>query len=393
MNQPQHELSQIIQQYGKEFIREHPQPLFHLRTLHAIAQCRTMAMGGHVDACDACGHIRVSYNSCRNRHCPKCQSTQRERWIISREQDLLPVNYFHIVFTLPEPLNQLCIRYPEKMYNTLFHAAWETIRAFSADPKHLGAETGMISILHTWGQQLWLHPHLHCIVPGGGTNHQGKWKQAKGDGKFLFPVKAMSRVFRGKFMEKLRKWAKSENISLSRTLTDGLYQHSWVVYAKQPFWGPQQVVEYLGRYTHKIAISNHRLKSIENGNVTFTWKDYRDGEKRKVMTLRSTEFLRRFCLHILPAGFVRIRHYGFLSCRKKSFLQDLQRQLGASPSKPEKLSWQQICTLRLGYNVEICPICGKGTMVTIQRWLPGRSPPLIVQTVEKRDRRNKNQQD
>jgi len=374
---PRHELAQVIQRYGKEFLEEHPQPLFHLRTLHAIEHCRTMAMGGHVDACDACGHIRVSYNSCRNRHCPKCQGTQRERWIMDREQDLLPVSYFHVVFTLPEPLNQLCIRYPVAMYNALFHAVWETIQAFSADPKHLGAETGMISILHTWGQQLWLHPHLHCIVPGGGIS-QGKWKKAKSDGKFLFPVKAMSSVFRGKFMTHLRRWTNSEHISLSRSFTDSLYQHAWVVYAKQPFFGPQQVVEYLGRYTHKIAISNHRLKSIESGKVTFTWKDYRDGEKRKVMTLDAKEFLRRFCLHIMPAGFVRIRHYGFLSSRKKPLLRELQRQLGLTPAQPEKYSWQKICILRLGFNVEVCPNCGKGTMITIQQWLPGRSPPIIM---------------
>jgi hypothetical protein len=241
----------------------------------------------------------------------------------------------------------------------------------------------MISILHTWGQQLWLHPHLHCIVPGGGISGRGKWKRAKSNGKFLFPVKAMSKVFRGKFVDKLRKWAESENIALSRLFMDALYQNPWVVYAKQPFFGPQQVVEYLGRYTHKIAISNHRLISIENGNVTFTWKDYRDGEKRKVMTLQATEFLRRFCLHIMPSGFVRIRHYGFLSCRKKSVLHELQRQLGLTPAKPEKLSWQRISTLRLGYNVDICPCCSKGTMVTIERWLPGRSPPFILKIIEK----------
>lgn len=378
MKPPRYELSQVIQRYGKEFIKEHPQPLFHLRTLHAIEHCRTMAMGGHVDSCDACGHIRVSYNSCRNRHCPKCQSTQRERWIISREQDLLPVSYFHIVFTLPESLNQLCARYPVIMYNTLFHAAWETIQAFSIDPKHLGAEPGMISILHTWGQQLWFHPHLHCIVAGGGINRQGKWKQAKSDGKFLFPVKAMSRVFRGKFMEKLRKWAKSEGIGLSASLVDNLYHHCWVVYAKQPFFGPQQVVEYLGRYTHKIAISNHRIKSIENGRVTFTWKDYRDGEKRKLMTLQADEFLRRFCQHILPGGYVRIRHYGFLSCRKKPLLRGLQQQIGLTAEKKEKLPWQEICKLRLGFDVETFPCCGKGKMVTTQRWLPGRSPPMNI---------------
>lgn len=254
-----------------------------------------MAMGGHVDSCDACGHIRVSYNSCRNRHCPKCQSTQRERWIINREQDLLPVSYFHVVFTLPEPLNQLCARYPVIMYNTLFHAAWETIQAFSTDPKHLGAEPGMISILHTWGQQLWFHPHLHCIVPGGGINRQGKWKQAKRDGK-----------------------------------------------------------------------------------VTFTWKDYRDGEKRKLMTLQADEFLRRFCQHILPGGYVRIRHYGFLSCRKKPLLRGLQQQMGLTAEKKEKLPWQEICKLRLGFDIETCPCCGKGKMVTTQRWLPGRSPPMNI---------------
>jgi hypothetical protein len=297
---------------------------------------------------------------------------------MNREEDLLPVSYFHVVFTLPGQLNPLCRKYPETMYTILFRSAWETVEAFSLDHKHLGAQSGMIAILHTWGQQLWLHPHVHCIIPGGGINPQSKWKHAKSNGKYLFPKKALSKVFRGKYMDKLGRWAKSKGFELQEPLIKDLYKNKWVVYAKRPFLGPQMVIEYLGRYTHKIAISNHRIKHIDNGKVTFTWKDYRDGEKRKVMTLQSSEFLRRFCLHILPPGYVRIRHYGFLSCRKKPLLRSLQQQMGLTPEKQEKLPWQRICKLRLGFDVETCPCCGKGIMVTIQRWLPGRSPPIIV---------------
>ena len=365
-----------MSRYGDEFLNTFPLSLQKRRTLRAIEQCRTEPLGWHVDACDACGHIRVSYNSCRNRHCPKCQTTQCERWLMGREADLLPVRYFHVVFTQPDTVNGLCLQYPAQMYKMLFEASWETIDAFSRDPKHLGAQLGMTSILHTWGQNLSLHPHLHCIIPSGGVTIRQKWKHARGNGKYLFPVKALSKMFRGKYLEKLKTWLTSEKVPFDSTRMDSLYRKNWVVYAKQPFLGPAQVLEYIGRYTHKVAISNHRIKGIDQGKIEFTYKDYRHGDQQKRMTLDANEFLRRFCLHILPPGFVRIRHYGILSCRNKSIIRRLQ---GVSPDQtPQKLSWQDICRKRLSFDPDLCPCCGKGRMVTIERVLPSRAPPRFV---------------
>jgi hypothetical protein len=233
------------------------------------------------------------FNSCRNRHCPKCQQIQRERWIQAREAELLPATYFHVVFTLPQALNKLCLFEPAKVYKLLFDTAWSVMKSFARDEKHLGAETGMISILHTWGQNLSLHPHIHCIVPAGGLTRAGFWNQARGDGKFLFPVKAMSPVFRARFVSGLRNRIKG----LDRAFYNDLFKTDWVVYAKAAFAGPKQVIEYLGRYTHKIAISNHGLLNITDQAVTFLYKDYRDASKKKIMTLETLEFIRRFSLH------------------------------------------------------------------------------------------------
>jgi len=251
---------------------------WQLRTLHAIRRCRTAALGSHVDGCSSCGHLRVSYNSCRNRHCPKCQGTQREKWIQAREAELLPVPYFHVVFTLPDTLNRLCLYKPKTMYDLLFKTTWGVLNSFGQDAKWLGAQTGMISILHTWGQIMTLHPHLHCIVPGGGLTKQGQWRQARSDGKYLFSVKAMSKTFRGRFIAALKEILPQE---MTRALINQLYKYKWVVYAKQHFSGPQSVIEYLGRYTHKIAISNHRIRDIESDKVTFSYKDYKDGNVKK----------------------------------------------------------------------------------------------------------------
>ena len=318
-------------------------------------------MGGHVDLCTGCGHVRISYNSCRNRHCPKCQQIQRERWIQAREAELLPVSYFHVVFTLPESLNRLCLYEPAKIYKLLFDTAWGVIRSFSQDEKHLGADTGMISILHTWGQNLSLHPHIHCIVPGGGITPTGHWKHARSHGKFLFPVKAMSSVFRARFVTALRSTIKD----LDKSFYNDLFKTAWVIYAKRPFGGPKQVIEYLGRYSHKIAISNHRITSISDHAVTFRYKDYRDESKNKMMTLNPQEFIRRFSLHILPKGFPRIRHYGILSSRRKQkTLPVIHEQLNSLYLKAEKKDWKQIST-DLGYNPDCCPVCKQHTMITI----------------------------
>lgn len=292
---PAFELAQVIERFGEAFDQKHAPNGYLKRTLGALLRCRTMSLGGHVDKCDQCGHIRISYNSCRNRHCPKCQNTQRESWIESRKQDLLPVAYFHVVFTVPDTLNQLFQQYPATSYNLLFKSAWETIARFGYTQLH--AETGMVAILHTWGQNLSLHPHLHCVVPGGGIDYRGQWKQVNTSQKgkvFLFRVENLSIVFRGKFIAGLKKKLPQEKRFIRE-----LYKTHWVVYAKEPFAGPEQVIEYLGRYTHKVAIGNHRLLKVDETGVRFRWRDYRDN-KEKMMTLPGVEFLRRFSQHILP---------------------------------------------------------------------------------------------
>jgi len=354
-----------------EVVRSPQFNTWQLRTLDAIRRCRTASLGGHVDLCTTCGHIRISYNSCRNRHCPKCQQIQRERWIQAREAELLPVPYFHVVFTLPDKINTLCLYEPAKIYKLLFDTAWSVINDFAQDQKHVGVDTGMIAILHTWGQNLSLHPHLHCIVPGGGVTLSGKWKPTHTNGKFLFSVKAMSIVFRARFVAALRKTIQG----LDRSFYDQLFKTHWVVYAKRPFGGPKQVIEYLGRYTHKVAISNHRIQAVTNNTVTFRYKDYRDESKNKLMTLDAMEFIRRFSLHILPKGFMRIRHYGILSSsRKQKALPIIHTQLHSHYQKVEVKDWKQICIQHLNYNPDCCPLCKKQTMITVLSF-DRRGPP------------------
>lgn len=369
---PAFELAGIIDQFGDDFSRVCNPNTYTQRVLRAIRICRTPAMGGHVDRCTQCGHLRVSYNSCRNRHCPKCQNTQREAWINDRKQDLLPVPYFHVVFTLPDTLNGLFLAFPAPMYRLLFRVCWESLSQLFLTRHH--ATAGMIAVLHTWGQNLAFHPHLHCIVPAGGSGIRQPWKPLKLSprGKvYLFPVKILSRVFRGKFIQGL-----SHITQLDQTLRAELYRHDWVVYTKPPFAGPEMVVEYLGRYTHKTAISNHRILKVDQQGVTFRWHDYRDN-RHKVMTLQGVEFLRRFCLHIRDKGFVRIRHFGFLSSTHRPTLHALQRHLGREPAvHREKVNWKDISRQYLGYDPDICPGCGKPAMLTIDRFLPGRGPPL-----------------
>lgn len=364
-------------------------PMFNtwqLRTLSAIRRCRTAALGGHIDVCTNCNHIRISYNSCRNRHCPKCQQIQRERWIHARHDELLPVPYFHVVFTVPEPFNTLCLYKPRLLYNLLFSTAWSVIQSFARDPNHLGADTGMICILHTWGQNLSLHPHLHCIIPGGGITTAGYWKNTRHQGDFLFPVKALSVVFRARMVAALR----ASELSLDKPFYNSLFKTNWVVYAKKAFGGPDQVIEYLGRYTHKIAISNHRIVNIDTTNVTFGYKDYRDQNTKKIMTLNALEFIRRFALHILPKGFMRIRHYGILSStRKQKTLPIIHEQLTAKLFIPhEKKDWKEVCVQYLNYNPDCCPVCKKETMITLMVF-DRRGPPdktIILQLINSKNR-------
>ena len=379
MSRPEHELATIIRQYKTSFITKHQPLKQHLSVLNALEKCRTAALGGHVDGCDQCDHLRISYNSCRNRHCPKCQVTNKERWILARHEQLLPVSYFHVVFTLPQQLNTWCLHYPKQMYDLLFAASHQTINAFANDKKYLGAMPGMISVLHTWGQNLSLHPHVHLIIPGGGIATSGCWKKAKAGGRYLFPVKAMSIVFKNKYMEGFLQMLKNENKNIEPSLREALYNKSWVVYAKSPFGGPQQVIEYLGRYTHKVAISNHRIVSIENDTVSFTYKDYADGSQQKIMSLEATEFLHRFCLHILPPGFRKIRYYGFMANVHSALLQVQQKEVGVATQtgkETKKLSWKTIAKQKLNYDVDLCPCCKKGKMITLLHF-DANAPPGI----------------
>lgn len=365
-----HEVAHVLQQHWAQVESCAAVNSWQQRTLAAIMRCRTQAMGGHLDACPDCGTVRVSYNSCRNRHCPKCQGRKREEWIQAREAELLPVPYFHVVFTLPDTLHQLALHSPRIVYDTLFEAAWQTLLTFATDTKHLGARPGMVAVLHTWGQTLSLHPHLHCIVPGGGLTERGKWRSARGKGKYLFPVRAMSRVFRAKYVQGL----KEKLPEVDRELVNALFKKEWVVYAKRPFSGPESVVEYLGRYTHKIAISNHRLTAVDAQAVTFSYRDYRQGARKLEMTLGGMEFIRRFAMHILPKGFVRIRHYGILSGTTKAVaIPAIREQLSGEKRQEAKVREME------EYNPLLCPCCRKETMVTLLV-LPKRGPPQGMRT-------------
>jgi len=367
--QPVHEVATILNRHWDRANDQLQLNGWQWRTLHAIRRCRTSALGGHVDQCDQCGHVRISYNSCRNRHCPKCQGQQREAWMEARKEDLLPVPYYHVVFTLPEAINKIALYQPATVYGLLFSTAWNTIQSFAADVKYLGAQAGMISVLHTWGQTLSLHPHLHCIIPGGGITKGGRWKCTRSNGKYLYPVKALSKVFRAKYVSSLRQALPNE----SKTSFQSLFNSNWVVYAKRPFGGPEQVVEYLGRYTHKIAINNHRITGIDDDTVSFMYKDYRQEGIKKQMTLHSIEFIRRFALHILPKGFVRIRHYGMLSnAIKVSAIALIREQLQPGMVMPKQGDDKVNIALPAASK---CPCCKKGIMQVVMDF-DHRGPPV-----------------
>lgn len=353
--QPKWEVADVLRHTDLSSL---PLGVYQQKTLRALAQCRTAALGGHIDACDGCGHISISYNSCRNRHCPKCQGHKREEWIQNRIADLLPCTYYHAVFTLPQQLHTLALHQPALVYDILFKAVWHTVRQFG---KTTGIQLGMIAVLHTWGQNLSLHPHLHCIIPGGGMDADGRWQKQLRSNKYLFSVKALSKVFRAKYVQHLRA-----NAITDEQLIESLFQQDWVVYAKRPFGGPQQVIEYLGRYTHKVAISNHRIQSVTDTAVCFTYKDYRDKAYTKEMTLGNEEFIRRFAQHILPPRFVRIRHYGILSSSwKRAKLQHLQQQLNIKRTQTAPLTL-----------LRKCRCCKTGTLITIEVF-GNRGPPAL----------------
>lgn len=387
------EVAHIFHRYGPDYRSAHPLPVNRLRVMHAIEACRTAELGGHVDECGHCGTKLISYNSCRNRHCPKCQFLKKERWIEDRGKDLLPIPYFHVVFTIPDLLNPLVLRNQEVLYAALFKAVSETLTELSEDPKRLGAEIGFISILHTWGQNLMDHPHIHNVVTGGGLARDGSgWRSCKHG--FFLPVKVMSKLFRGKFIACLKK-LRAENklvypgavsyLEQPRAwdaLISDLYKKKWVVYSKPPFDGTKGVLEYLGRYTHRIAISNHRIVKVDDGCVSFRWRDYADNNKTKVMTVTAHEFIRRFLLHVLPDRFVKIRHYGLLGNRCRRMKLDRCREsLACSSKQPEEKteSWQETLFRLTGIDVGRCPACGERAMRTIETIQPARckGPPRI----------------
>jgi Putative transposase/Transposase zinc-binding domain len=341
MSRPAMEVADIPRAQGDRFLERYLSSLDfqQLKAFRAVSRCRTAALGGHLDVCLSCGHqAGISYNSCRNRSCPKCQAQARERWIETRQQELLDTNYFHVVFTVPHELNPLALNNPARFYHLLFTATAHTLLKVAADPKHLGAEIGFLSILHTWGQNLLAHPHIHCVIPAGGLSPDHKrWIHTRY--RFLLPLRVLRRVFRGKFIAGLRRLHRSGLLDCTgpaaafhhprqfAQMLRPLYRQDWVVYAKQAFGGPAQVLRYLGRYTHRIAISNHRLLAFDGERVTFRYKDYARGGKQRIMTLSASEFLRRFFLHVLPRGFVRIRHFGLLSNRFRSQRLPLARTL------------------------------------------------------------------
>lgn len=365
------EVGRIISRFQDAFYRKYAVCPQVRKVFSHLEQCRTASLGGHVDACPQCGVIRISYNSCRNRHCAKCQGIERELWIQSRKEDLLAVKYFHVVFTLPDALNPLALGNMKTLYSGLFRAAWDTLDTFA---RNKGVQAGMIAILHTWGSNLHYHPHLHCIVPCGGVDDKGQWKSLSGskpESPFLFPVKAMSKVFRAKLMAALTR-----KVEIPPQIRKKLFQKEWVVYSKLPFCGVEKVVEYLGRYSHRVAISNNRIKKVTDTTVTFEYKDYREKGKHKLLELPGEEFLHQYSQHILPQGFVRIRHYGFLASRNREKLRNIQMQMGLPPSplKRKKKKWTEVCKQNWEeYN--LCKHCGMAQMVTVQIFVRIRSPP------------------
>jgi Putative transposase/Transposase zinc-binding domain len=396
MKRPSLEMADIVRSAGGNFIERNRSWLnrLHLKVLTAIERCRTAALGGHLDECVRCGHRVISFNSCRNRHCPKCQANARDRWLEARQRELLPTRYVHVVFTLPHELAPLALQNKQVVYDLLFRVSAETLLEVARDPQHLGADIGFFSVLHSWNQKLQHHPHIHCVVPAGGlAPDRTYWIPSQR--KFFLPIDVLAEVFRGKFTEALKKAFAHDELGFHGSmkplgrpkvfaqLIRQTFRKKWVVYAKRPFGGPEHALRYLGCYTHRVAISNHRLVSFANGQVTFRWRDSAHHNKKRVMTLHVNEFLRRFLLHVLPPGFVRIRHFGFLSTRKRSTLLPLCfRLLGATAVVPEKPATNTGQQSRPGVTWS-CPHC-HGPMLILERWstlqLRFRAPPTLHST-------------
>jgi Putative transposase/Transposase zinc-binding domain len=383
VDRPKLEVGDVFRRYGDAYRQQHAGSLSRAqrRVMSAIECCRTAALGGHVEQCDQCQFQRIAYNSCRDRHCPKCQSLARAQWIEDRQAELLDTEYFHVVFTVPEEIAAITYQNKQVVYDILFRATSETLRTIAADHKHLGAEIGFFAVLHTWGQNLLFHPHLHCVVPGGGISPDGKrWIPCRPG--FFLPVRVLSRLFRRLFLQLLEKAFADGQLQFFSTLEQlydrqlflrylaPLCKQEWVVYAKAPFAGPQQVLDYVGRYTHRVAISNNRLLNIENGRVQFRYKDYRDGRQQKTMTLSADEFIRRFLLHVLPDGFHRIRYYGFLGNRyRQEKLEQCRQLLGmireTTPDHSTPADYRDRYEALTGSSLWECPACHRGRMVVV----------------------------
>jgi Putative transposase/Transposase zinc-binding domain len=387
------EVADILRTHGEAYRTRYPVPPLQAAVMRRLAACRTAALGGHVDACGRCGYTRVSYNSCRDRHCPKCQGVKRAQWLEARLQRLLPVKHFHVVFTLPAALSSLLLYHPRRLYNLLFQSASQTLLTLAADRKRLGAHIGVTAILHTWGQNLLFHPHLHCVVTGGGLSLDGsRWISCRP--RYFLPVKVLGRLFRNKFLAGLKEAYHQGQLTLGGSVAglaeprafqrwlDALYRQDWIVYAKPPFGGATQVFGYLGRYSHRVAISNSRLLALENGLVSFRWKDYADDHRIKVMYLPAHEFLRRFLLHVLPKRFVRIRHYGLFAGRKvSSQLARCQQLLGLPATEPllERSCSDWVRTWS-GQDLHCCPRCQSPlSRQPLERLTTGPTPvPCLV---------------
>ncbi len=360
------EVQDVFVAHSDEYRQRHKLSIAQHKAVNAILSCRTARLGGHVDTCPSCGEAKISYNSCRNRHCPKCQTVSKERWIDARKADLLNVGYFHVVFTVPQELNPVIYANQKDCYNLLFRSVAETLQELSGDKKYLGAQIGLTAVLHTWGQNLCFHPHIHCIVPAGGLDKLEMWQASKK--KFFLPVKVLSHKFRGKFLALL----KQQSPGIPQNLLNDCYNKEWVVYCKPPFKTAACVVEYLGRYTHRVAISNNRLLSLKDGEVSFKWRDYRNSSRWKVMTLAAEEFIRRFLIHVLPPSFMKIRHFGFLSSRGKQTKLPLCKKLTGTSLLPKvKISTEKLLAKILGRNPQICKSCGFNGLLRT-----GLSPPI-----------------
>jgi hypothetical protein len=388
---PAVEVADVFRQYGAAYRAQPPLPLEHQRVMAAIESCRTAALGGHLERCDHCGHERPVYNSCRNRHCPKCQGLARVRWLADRQAELLPVGYFHNVFTLPHELNDLLAANPRLLYNLLFHSVAQTLQAFAAEPRYgLGGQLGFTAVLHTWDQKLLYHVHLHCVIAGGALAQDGsRWLPARPN--YLFPVRELSQAFRERYLDGLRQAFAREQLLFPGRLAplalpapfaaflEPLAAKDWVVYCQPPFGGAAQVLEYLSRYTHRVALSNSRLRALEEGRVTFSYRDRRDHNRPKELRVSAAEFIRRFLLHVTPSGLCRMRHYGFLSNRlKEQQLARCRTLLGQAeaPAQVLPLAATALLPRLTGQDVTRCPVCGQGQMVRVARLPKAPRPPV-----------------